>query len=65
MGEHSEDFHRTLRLLNDLIGYFHGRNPDWAFLKAVGPSLVASLPKGTFPPGYDPTDGPRYPGSEW
>ncbi|MFC9495176.1 hypothetical protein [Streptomyces sp. NPDC056982] len=65
MGENSEDFHRTLRLLSDLIGYSHGREADWVFLKAVGPSLAASMPAGWFPPGFDPTDGPRYPGSEW
>ncbi|RVU27194.1 hypothetical protein EOT10_08435 [Streptomyces antnestii] len=59
------DFFRTLRLLSDLIGYSHGRDVDRAFLKAVGPSLAASLPAGTFPPGYDPTSGPRYPRSEW
>jgi hypothetical protein len=38
---------------------------DDDFIEAVGPSLAASLPEpppGTFPPGYDPTDGPEYPG---
>ncbi|WP_432179329.1 hypothetical protein [Streptomyces sp. NBC_00063] len=64
MCEHSDDLNRTLLLLGELLRYAHGPGADPAFLKVVGTSLAASMPAGWFPPGFDPTDGPQYPG-EW
>ncbi|MDH6516187.1 hypothetical protein M2163_006831 [Streptomyces sp. SAI-135] len=60
-----EDFARTVLLLGQLALYADVLDADPGFIEAVGPSLAASLPEpplGTFPPGYDPTDGPDYPG---
>ncbi|MET9408132.1 hypothetical protein ABZX90_20570 [Streptomyces sp. NPDC002935] len=65
MCEHIEDFHRTVLMLGALAVYAEQTGADTAFIEAVGPSLAASLPEpppGMFPPGYDPTAGPDYPG---
>ncbi|MDN3294512.1 hypothetical protein QWM81_10700 [Streptomyces ficellus] len=64
----SEDFHRTVLMLGDLALYAHTAGADQDFIDAIGPCLAASLPEpppGIFPPGYDPTDGPEYPGQGW
>ncbi|MFE2536955.1 hypothetical protein [Streptomyces sp. NPDC059371] len=61
-----EDFARTVLLLGQLALYSDTSGADRDFVDVVAPSLAASLPEppaGTFPPGYDPTDGPDYPGS--
>ncbi|NEA86083.1 hypothetical protein G3I38_31970 [Streptomyces sp. SID7958] len=63
----SEDFHRTVTLLGDLALYAHTYGADLDFVNEVGPCLAVSLPEpppGIFPPGYDPTDGPQYPGGQ-
>ncbi|MER6732578.1 hypothetical protein [Streptomyces puniciscabiei] len=63
-----EDFTRTVVMLDDLALYAHTDGADQHFIDAIGPSLAASLPApppGTFPPGFDPTDGPEYPGEGW
>ncbi|AYC40815.1 hypothetical protein [Streptomyces griseorubiginosus] len=70
MCENCEDFHRTVILLGDLALYADtlGADADQAFIDTVGPCLAASLPEpppGLFPPGYDPADGPDYPGEGW
>jgi hypothetical protein len=68
MGSPAEDFHRTVSLLTDLALYANTLGADQCFLAVVGPSLAASIPEpppGIFPPGYDPTDGPEYPGQGW
>ncbi|MER5358815.1 hypothetical protein [Streptomyces sp. NPDC002785] len=60
-----EDFARTVLMLGQLALYADVLGADQGFIEAVGPSLAASLPEpppGAFPPGYDPTDGPDYPG---
>ncbi|MDQ0600574.1 hypothetical protein QF037_004919 [Streptomyces canus] len=65
MCPHCEDFARTVEMLAALALYSHVDGADIAFIDAMGPSLVASLPApppGTFPPGYNPDDGPQYPG---
>ncbi|MGW5197189.1 hypothetical protein [Streptomyces spiralis] len=65
MCEHCEDFHRTVILLGSLALYADTLGADTAFVDAIGPSLVVSLPEpppGLFPPGYDPNSGPQYPG---
>jgi hypothetical protein len=52
-------------MLGQLALYADMFGADDDFIETVGPSLAASLPEpppGTFPPGYDPTDGPDYPG---
>ncbi|MFJ8271699.1 hypothetical protein ACIQ8G_15335 [Streptomyces sp. NPDC094154] len=62
------DFHRTVSLLLDLAVYTHVPGADPEFIDAVGPALAASLPEpppGLFPPGFDPNDGPKYPGQGW
>ena len=59
-----EDFARTVMMLGALALYADADNADQAFVDAMGPSLAASLPApppGTFPPGYNPDDGPDYP----
>lgn len=68
MCEDCADFSRTVALLADLALYSSGTDADDAFIDLVGPCLAASLPEpppGTFPPGYDPADGPDYPGLGW
>ncbi|PWI20738.1 hypothetical protein DI272_29700 [Streptomyces sp. Act143] len=68
MCAHCDDFARTLGLLLDLAAYSQTAGADNAFVAAIGPSLAASLPEpppGLFPPGYDPADGPQYPGEGW
>ncbi|MFE2131673.1 hypothetical protein ACFW9X_00210 [Streptomyces sp. NPDC059466] len=60
-----EDFARTVVLLGQLALYADRSDVDATFVDAVGVSLAASLPEpppGIFPPGYDPDDGPDYPG---
>ncbi|MFD7603271.1 hypothetical protein ACFWAN_22615 [Streptomyces mirabilis] len=60
-----EDFARTVLLLGQLALYADTLGADQSFIETVGTSLAASLPEpppGTFQPGYDPTDGPDYPG---
>ncbi len=67
MCPHCEDFARTVAMLGQLALYAHADGADQGFIEAVGPSLAASLPEpppGTFPPGYDPNEGPEYPGEE-
>jgi hypothetical protein len=68
MCPHCEDFARTVVLLGHLALYADMFGADQGFIDAVGPSLAASLhepPPGIFPPGYDPTEGPDYPGEGW
>ncbi|AKJ12151.1 hypothetical protein ABB07_19540 [Streptomyces incarnatus] len=63
-----EDFARTVLLLGQLALYADMNGADLDFVDAVSPSLAVSLPEpppGTFPPGYDPNDGPEYPGEGW
>ncbi|MFE5816960.1 hypothetical protein ACHBTE_35155 [Streptomyces sp. M41] len=63
-----EDFVLTVAMLGRLALYADTPGADLDFVEAVGPCLAASLPEpppGTFPPGYDPTDGPEYPGEGW
>ncbi|MFF1690279.1 MULTISPECIES: hypothetical protein [unclassified Streptomyces] len=55
-----DDFARTVLMLGQLALYADTSGADDSFIEAVGPSLAASLPEP--PPGYDPTDGPDYPG---
>ncbi|MFJ7969194.1 hypothetical protein [Streptomyces sp. NPDC096324] len=65
MCEHIEDFQRTVLMLGALAVYADQNDADIAFVEAVGPSLAASLPEpppGMFPPGYNPNQGPDYPG---
>ncbi|MCX4454067.1 hypothetical protein OOK58_18545 [Streptomyces sp. NBC_01728] len=60
-----EDFHRTVLMLGSLALYADLYGADHTFVDAIGPSIAASLPEpppGLFPPGFDPTDGPEYPG---
>ncbi|MGW0409874.1 hypothetical protein ACWDZX_00925 [Streptomyces collinus] len=60
-----EDFARTVVLLGQLALYADTSDADGTFVDTVGVSLAASLPEpppGIFPPGYDPEDGPDYPG---
>ncbi|MFF3323097.1 hypothetical protein [Streptomyces sp. NPDC002889] len=59
-----EDFDLTVSLLCGLALYAHTPGADTEFVTAIGPALAASLPPGILPPGYDPTDGPDYPGQE-
>ncbi|WP_405934778.1 hypothetical protein OG495_23190 [Streptomyces longwoodensis] len=62
-----EDFTRTVGMLADLALYAHTDDADEDFIGIVGPCLAASLPDpppGFFPPGYDPNDGPAYPGGD-
>ena len=66
--ENCEDFHRTVILLGALALYADQFDADPAFVDVVGPCLAASLPEpppGLFPPGYDPNEGPEYPGQGW
>lgn len=68
MCPHCEDFARTVVLLGQLALYADTLDADQGFVAAVGPCLAASLPEpppGLFPPAYDPTDGPEYPGDGW
>ncbi|MER7173409.1 hypothetical protein [Streptomyces mesophilus] len=68
MCPHCEDFARTVVLLGQLALYADQIDADPAFVESVGPSLAASLPApppGLFPPGYDPNEGPEYPGEGW
>ncbi|ANS66317.1 hypothetical protein SLINC_4093 [Streptomyces lincolnensis] len=61
-----EDFARTVLLLGQLALYADVIGADQDFVEALGPSLAASLPEpppGVFPSGYDPEDGPDYPGT--
>jgi hypothetical protein len=60
-----EDFARTVVLLGQLALYADYFDADQDFADVVGGALAASLPEpppGLFPPDYDPTDGPQYPG---
>ncbi|MEU1498507.1 hypothetical protein [Streptomyces sp. NPDC005732] len=60
-----EDFARTVVLLGQLALYVDRSDADATFVDAVGVSLAGSLPEpppGIFPSGYDPGDGPDYPG---
>jgi hypothetical protein len=62
-----EDFARTVVMLGQLALYGDITDADQDFIEAIGPSLAASLPElpsSTFPPGYDPNDGPAYPGED-
>ncbi|MEW2298106.1 hypothetical protein ABZ719_36380 [Streptomyces sp. NPDC006743] len=62
-----DDFARTVLLLGQLALYADMAGADLDFVEAVSPSLAASLPEpppGTFSPGYDPSDGPDYPGGD-
>ncbi|MDT0462778.1 hypothetical protein [Streptomyces gibsoniae] len=62
-----EDFPRTVFLLGQLALYADTTGADLDFVDAIGPSLAVSLPEpppGLFPPGYNPTEGPEYPGGE-
>ncbi|MER6028435.1 hypothetical protein [Streptomyces sp. NPDC001851] len=68
MCEPCDDFHRTLSLLLALTVYAHIPGADPEFIDAVGPALAASLPEpppGLLPPGFDPNEGPEYPGEGW
>ncbi|MFD7164906.1 hypothetical protein [Streptomyces violascens] len=68
MCDYCEDYARTVALLGDLALYGHLSGADWVFIEIVGTSLAASLPEppsGLLPPGYDPSDGPEYPGQGW
>jgi hypothetical protein len=61
-----EDFARTVLLLGQLALYADASGADQDFIEALGPALAASLPEpppGVFPPDYDPSDGPDYPGT--
>ncbi|MGW1022857.1 hypothetical protein ACWD4J_03935 [Streptomyces sp. NPDC002577] len=63
-----EDFERTVQLLGALALYAHLPHTDEEFVAVMAPALAASLPCGflpPLPPGYDPTDGPDYPGQGW
>jgi hypothetical protein len=63
-----EDFERTVNLLGDLALYAHLLGADQEFIAVTGPALAASLPPGILPPppdGYDPNQGPEYPGDGW
>ncbi|MEV3990380.1 hypothetical protein AB0J57_15875 [Streptomyces sp. NPDC049837] len=63
-----EDYERTVQMLGDLALYAHLIGADLDFVDAIGPALAASLPCGYLPPlpsGYDPNDGPDYPGCGW
>ncbi|MFF1638408.1 hypothetical protein ACFVXA_12375 [Streptomyces sp. NPDC058246] len=65
MCEHCEDFHRTVLMLGDLALYADTPGADPVFIDFLGPALAISLPDpppGLFPPGYDPDQGPDYPG---
>ncbi|MDG9719310.1 hypothetical protein [Streptomyces sp. DH24] len=55
-----EDFARTVLLLGQIALYADTDGADLDFIEAVSPSLAASLPEP--PTGYEPTDGPDYPG---
>ncbi|KUM80203.1 hypothetical protein [Streptomyces curacoi] len=58
-----EDFARTVALLGDLALYAHTDGADLDFVDAVGSCLAVSLPEP--PPGFDPNEGPEYPGQGW
>lgn len=60
----NEDTAATMRLIYDLLKYANTPGADWEFASVVGRALAASLPpdSGLFPPGYDPSSGPEYPG---
>lgn len=60
--DNREDFDRTVNLLGALALYAHAPGADTEFVDVMALSLAASLPCGYLPPGYDPTDGPDYPG---
>ena len=63
-----EDFARTVVMLSQLALYAEMFGADEDFADVVGGALAVSLPEpppGPFPPGYDPTDGPEYPGDGW
>ncbi|MFF3888971.1 hypothetical protein [Streptomyces sp. NPDC001914] len=65
MCERFEDYQRTVMLLGSLALYGERSDADGDFVDVVGPALAVSLPEpppGMFPPGYDPTAGPDYPG---
>ncbi|MEU5321463.1 hypothetical protein AB0G67_32615 [Streptomyces sp. NPDC021056] len=68
MCPHCDDFARTVRMLGSLALYADAGGADLLFVELVGPSLAASLPEpppGFLPPGYDPNEGPEYPGEGW
>ena len=58
-----DDFARTVRMLGALALYADANGADLLFVELVGPSLAASLPEPS--PGYDPSEGPEYPGEGW
>lgn len=58
------DFQRTVALLHCLIHYGQLPDADAEFCAVVGPALALSVPD-FLPPGYDPTQGPEYPGEGW
>ncbi|MFF3876597.1 hypothetical protein, partial [Streptomyces sp. NPDC001978] len=62
-----EDFARTVVMLGQLALYADTIGADHDFIDTVGPCLAASLPEqpDTTPPGYDPNEGPEYPGQGW
>jgi hypothetical protein len=63
--ERCDDFSRTVLLLVDLLRYARRPGADKNFASQASIALAASLPKPfSFPPGYDPTGGPEYPGEE-
>ncbi|MFF4032196.1 hypothetical protein ACFYZ2_21050 [Streptomyces sviceus] len=59
-----DDFARTVQMLGFLVLYAEQPGSDLVFADMVGGALAASLPD-VFPPGYDPADGPEYPGEGW
>jgi len=63
-----EDFVLTVAMLGQLALYADTSGADQHFIDALGPCLAASLSEpapGMFPPAYDPTEGPEYPGEGW
>ncbi|MCX3058879.1 hypothetical protein [Streptomyces beihaiensis] len=68
MCPHCDDYARTVVMLGDLALYADMTSADQHFVDVIGPSLAASLPEpppGVFPAGYDPNEGPEYPGQGW
>ncbi|MEV6720803.1 hypothetical protein AB0M94_07760 [Streptomyces xanthochromogenes] len=63
MSDSREDFHRTVLMLCDLALYAHRPCADQEFIKVVGPSLAASLPRDVPSPGTG--ESPEYPRREW
>ncbi|MGW2820844.1 hypothetical protein ACWC24_07535 [Streptomyces sp. NPDC001443] len=63
-----DDYRRTVALLSDLALYANTIGADLHFVDVAGIALAASLPEmppGMIPPGYDPDQGPQYPGTGW